>query len=69
MTNPLLQSFNTKYQSAPFAEIKEEHYLPAFKELIDKSLQEIQEITQILKRTFENTIEALAYSGEQLDGF
>ena len=46
MTNPLLQSFNTKYNSAPFAEIKEEHYLPAFKELIDQSLQEIQEITQ-----------------------
>ena len=68
MTNPLLQSFNTKYQSAPFAEIKEEHYLPAFKELIDKSLQEIQEITQNPETpTFENTIEALAYSGEQLD--
>ena len=69
MTNPLLQSFNTKYQSAPFAEIKEEHYLPAFKELIDKSLQEIEEITQkILKRLLsKNTIEALAYSGEQLD--
>ena len=68
MTNPLLQSFNTKYQSAPFAEIKEEHYLPAFKELIDQSLQEIQEITQNPETpTFENTIEALAYSGEQLD--
>ena len=68
MTNPLLQPFNTKYQSAPFAEIKEEHYLPAFKELIDKSLQEIQEITQNPETpTFENTIEALAYSGEQLD--
>ena len=68
MINPLLQSFNTKYQSAPFAEIKEEHYLPAFKELIDQSLQEIQEITQNPETpTFENTIEALAYSGEQLD--
>ena len=60
MTNPLLQSFNTKYQSAPFVEIKEEHYLPAFKELIDQSLQEIQEITQNPETpTFENTIEAL----------
>ena len=35
--NPLLQKFNTKHNSAPFNEIKEEHYLPAFKELIEKS--------------------------------
>lgn len=66
--NPLLQKFNTKYNSAPFNEIKEEHYLPAFKELIEKSKKEIDEIAQNSEEpTFANTIEALAYSGEQLD--
>ena len=66
--NPLLQNFNTKYNSAPFNEIKEEHYLPAFKELIEKSKKEIDEIANNSEEpTFSNTIEALAYSGEQLD--
>lgn len=66
--NLLLQKFNTKYNSAPFNEIKEEHYLPAFKELIKKSKKEVDEIANNTEEpTFENTIEALAYSGEQLD--
>ena len=66
--NPLLQKFNTKHNSAPFNEIKEEHYLPAFKELIEKSKKEIDEIANNSEEpTFSNTIEALAYSGEQLD--
>lgn len=68
MTNPLLQKFNTKYNSAPFNEIKEEHYLPAFKELIEASKKEIDEIANNSEEpTFANTIEAMAYSGEQLD--
>lgn len=66
--NPLLQNFNTKYNSAPFNEIKEEQYLPAFKELIEISKKEIDEIANNPEEpTFSNTIEALAYSGEQLD--
>lgn len=66
--NPLLQNFNTKHNSAPFNEIKEEHYLPAFKELIEKSKKEIDEIAQNPEEaTFKNTIEDFAYAGEQLD--
>jgi len=66
--NPLLQNFNTKYQSAPFEEIKEEHYLPAFKELIKISVKEIDDIANNPKEPdFANTIEAMAFSGEQLD--
>ena len=66
--NPLLQKFNTKHNSAPFNEIKEEHYLPAFKELIEIAKKEIDEIANNQEEpTFSNTIEALAYSGEQLD--
>jgi len=66
--NPLLEKFNTKYTSSPFEEIKEEHYLPAFQELIKVSEKEIDEITNNPEApTFENTIEAMAFSGEQLD--
>ena len=66
--NILTQKFNTKYETAPFQEIKEENYLPAFQELITQSEKEIDTIANnSAEATFENTIEALAYSGEQLD--
>ena len=66
--NILTQKFNTKYETAPFQEIKEENYLPAFQKLIAQSEKEIDTIANNpAEATFENTIEALAYSGEQLD--
>lgn len=66
--NILTQKFNTKCETAPFQEIKEENYLPAFQELIAQSEKEIDAIANNpAEATFENTIEALAYSGEQLD--
>ena len=66
--NPLLEKFSTKYTSSPFSDIKEEHYLPAFQELIKISEKEIDEITNNSETpTFENTIESMAFSGEQLD--
>ncbi len=66
--NPLLEKFNTKYTSSPFSDIKEEHYLPAFQELVKVAENEIDEITNNPEApTFENTIEAMAFSGEQLD--
>lgn len=66
--NPLLEKFSTKYTSSPFSDIKEEHYLPAFQELIKISEKEIDEITNNSETpTFKNTIEAMAFSGEQLD--
>ena len=68
MNNPLLKSFKNNHHSAPFSEIKEEHFLPAFVQLIKDSEIEIQEIVENpLEPTFENTIEALAFSGEKLD--
>ncbi len=68
MKNPLLQPFTTKYQAAPFTEIKEEHFLPAFQELIKLSEKEIDEIVENQEEpTFENVIEALAFSGEKLE--
>lgn len=62
--NPLLQSFDI----APFSKIKNEHFLPAFKEAISLSRKEIDAITSNPDTpSFQNTIEALAYSGQQLD--
>jgi len=66
--NILTEKSNTPYHSAPFNQIKNEDYLPAFKELIQKSEEEINAIVNNPEEpTFENTIEALAFSGEQLD--
>lgn len=68
MSNILTQEFNTPKHSAPFDQIKEEDFLPAFKELISVSEKEIDEIINNPETpTFENTIEAMAYSGEKLD--
>ncbi|MCE3076842.1 M3 family metallopeptidase [Chryseobacterium gwangjuense] len=66
--NILTENFNTPYHSAPFNSIKNEDYLPAFKELIQQSEEEIDAIINNPEApTFSNVIEALAYSGEQLD--
>jgi peptidyl-dipeptidase Dcp len=66
--NILTEPFTTPYHSAPFTSIKNEDYLPAFKDLIEKSEHEIDAIVSNPEEpTFENVIEALAYSGEQLD--
>ncbi len=66
--NILTEKFNTPYQSAPFSQIKNEDYLPAFRELIRKSEEEIEHIVRNSETpSFENVIKALAYSGEQLD--
>ncbi len=66
--NILTQNFNTPYHTAPFDQIKNEDYLPAFKELIAESEKEINDIINNPETpTFANTIEAMAYSGEKLD--
>ena len=44
MKNPLLQKFNTKYTTAPFSQIKTEHFKPAFKEAIKIAKAEIDVI-------------------------
>ncbi len=65
--NPLLSEFDTPFGVPPFDTIKEEHYLPAFKEAMGQQQQEIEEIVANPDApTFENTIEALERSGELL---
>ncbi|WP_367774105.1 M3 family metallopeptidase [Flavobacterium sp. WC2421] len=64
----LTSKFNTKYDTAPFSKIKNEDYLPAFLEGIALAKAEIDAIVQNNDTpTFQNTIEALDFSGYTLD--
>ncbi|OIO11522.1 MAG: peptidase M3 [Flavobacteriaceae bacterium CG1_02_35_72] len=66
--NPLLQAFNTPFQTAPFSIIKTAHFKPAFKKAIILAKQEIDAIVNNNEApTFENTIVALDFSGNTLD--
>lgn len=67
MNNPLLEKFDTLYESAPFSKIKIEHYKPAFEQAIQEAKDEINTIANNVEApTFENTIVALELSGEKL---
>jgi len=60
--------FTTKYGTAPFSQIKITDYKPAFDQAIAQSKADIDAITSNPELpTFENTIEALAFSGMELD--
>ena len=64
----LIQKFNTKHNTAPFSQIKLSAYQPAFIENIATAKAEIDAIIKNPEvPTFENTIEALDFSGEALD--
>lgn len=64
MNNILLTDFDT----APFSKINTQDFEPAFDQAIADAKEEIQQIiTNTDTPTFENTIEAMAFSGMQLD--
>ncbi len=64
MNNPLLTPFDT----APFSKIKNDHFKPAFLESMAQARQEIDLIANSSSApTFENTIAALDFAGQQLD--
>ncbi|WP_285040405.1 M3 family metallopeptidase [Plantibacter sp. LMC-P-059a] len=66
-TNPFLQPSTLPYQLPPFAEIREEHYRPAFTAGFEQQLAEIAAITaQTDPPTFENTFLPLERSGSIL---
>ena len=68
MNNPLLEIFNNPFSTAPFSKIKNEQFKEAFVEAIKITKKEIDTITANTKvPTFENTIEALDFSGQLLD--
>lgn len=63
--NPLLQPFTAPFQTPPFDRIKEEHYLPAFKEGIRIGKAQIDAVVSNNEpATFENTLDALENCGE-----
>ncbi|WP_454983528.1 M3 family metallopeptidase [Capnocytophaga sputigena] len=60
--------FQTPYNAAPFSRFTPTDYLPAIEKAIAESLAQINSITQNSEpATFKNTIEALAYTGLELD--
>lgn len=68
MLNPLLDRFDTPYETIPFSKIKNEHFLPAFTKSIQHAKEEVEKIVEASSEpTFENTIEALELSGDRVD--
>ncbi|PIS60287.1 M3 family metallopeptidase [Corynebacterium striatum] len=68
MTNPLLTPSTLPYQLPPFADIKVEHFRPAFDEALERHRSEIAAIADnSAAPTWENTVEALERSGQDLD--
>lgn len=64
----LTQKFSTKHDTAPFSQIQTSDFLPAFKQAIEMARQEVDAITNNPEPpTFQNTIEAMSYSGDTLD--
>ena len=63
-----LEKFNTKHNSAPFSKINLSDYIPAFEACIEKAKSEIDAVIENNEKpTFQNTIEALDFAGENLD--
>ncbi|TJZ51451.1 M3 family metallopeptidase [Sphingobacterium olei] len=64
----LNDKFKTAYDTAPFSQIDTKDYIPAFEKAIQETRAEINAIVDNPDTaTFENTIEAMAYSGMSLD--
>ena len=63
--NPFFSEWNTKFGTPVFEDIKNEHFKPAFLEGMKQHNAEIQTIISNNDApTFENTIEALEFSGK-----
>ncbi|CAM3976790.1 M3 family metallopeptidase [Flavobacterium antarcticum] len=64
----LTKQFTTKYETAPFSQIKMEDFKPAFEENIKNAKAEIDAIIHNTEApTIENTLEALDFAGNPLD--
>jgi len=68
MSNPLLQPFETPFESVPFEAIKQEHFKPAILECIGLAKAEITAIVENTSQPdFTNTIAALERVGKRLE--
>ena len=69
MENPFLTESSAPFGAPEFDKIRNEHYLPAFEAGIAEAKAEIDAIVANQEEpTFENTIEAMEYAGETLNG-
>ena len=67
-TNPLLQESTLPYGAPQFDKIRNEHYMPAFRQGIEEAKAEIDAIVANTDApSFENTIEAMERSGKTLN--
>jgi Zn-dependent oligopeptidase len=67
-TNPLLQKFDTPFNTIPFETIQLEHYKPAIQTAIELGKAEIEAVKNNTQAPdFKNTIEALERCGKQLE--
>ncbi len=65
--NPLLQAFGTPHNTAPFSKIKNEHYIPAFKQALEEARADMDAIVKNGNTpSFENTVEAMDRMGHLL---
>ena len=65
--NPLLNFNNTPYNTPRFEEIKEDDYIPAFENALEKAKTEILNISEFQEEpSFSNVIEALDGAGNEL---
>ena len=68
MENPFLTESSAPFGAPEFDKIRNEHYLPAFQAAIAEAKAEIDAIVANPDEpTFENTIEAMEYSGGALN--
>ena len=66
--NPLLTTYGTPFETPPFDRIKNEQFMPAFREAMQQESKEVGAIAVNGEQaTFQNTIEALDKSGLLLD--
>jgi peptidyl-dipeptidase Dcp len=67
MTNPFFEPSSLPYALPPFADIRDEHYEPAFERGMAEQLEELAAITGNQEPpTFENTLVPLERSGQML---
>jgi len=65
--NSFFSTYDTPYGAPPFNKIQVKHYMPAFLEGVKQQNKEIKDITSNSEApTFQNTIEALDFSGAML---
>ena len=65
--NPFFQEWTTEFEVPPFLDIKDEHYMPAYKKGMEENLKEIDLIVNNTEDpSFANTIEELERTGKLL---